>query len=121
MVTTTLLKMVIELAARIFSAVAAKRDVGNEIKLTVAPWRVKFQRRISRERATADIEHAVSAKHAGFEDVRVSAGIIECDRSVAVDVGKERPAGIIIAAVEIDPRATDRTIAAKNLETWHHW
>src|SRR4029077_6023369 len=31
------------------SAVAAKRDIGNEIKLTVAPRRVKFQSRISRE------------------------------------------------------------------------
>ena len=47
-------------------AVAAKRDVGDEIKLTVASRRVKFQRRISRERAAADIEHAVSAKHAAL-------------------------------------------------------
>ena len=97
-------------------AVAAKRDVGNEIKLTVAPRRVKFQRRISRERAAADIEHAVSAKHAGFEDIRVSAGIIECDRSVAVDEGKERPAGIITAAIKIDRRGR-RAIGPKNLES----
>jgi len=32
-------------------AVAAKRDVGNEIKLTIAARRVKFQRRTSREGA----------------------------------------------------------------------
>src|SRR6476660_4349128 len=44
-------------------AVAAKRDVRNEVKLTIASRRVKFQRRISRERAAADIKYAVSAKH----------------------------------------------------------
>ena len=38
--------------------------------------------------------------------------IIECDRSVAVDVRKEHPADIIIAAINIDPRATDRPVAA---------
>ena len=90
MVTTILLKIVTELAARIFSAVAAKRDVGNEIKLTVAPRRVKFQRRISREHAAADSEHAVCAEHASFKHVGVSVDVIECDRPVAVDVRKER-------------------------------
>ena len=46
----------------------------------------------------------------------MSAGIIECDRSVPVDVGEERPAGIITAAIKIDRRGR-RTIAPKNLES----
>ena len=72
-------------------AVAAKRDVRNEVELAVAARRVKFQYRISRERAAADIEHAVCAEHAGFEHICVSAGIIECDRSIAVDVVRNVP------------------------------
>ena len=67
-------------------AVAAKRDVGNEIKLAVAPRRVKFQRRIRRKAAAAHIEHTVCAEYAGFEDICVRACIIERDRSVAVDL-----------------------------------
>src|SRR5437762_7034440 len=65
-------------------AVASKRDVGHEIKLTVAARRVKFQYRISRERAAANIERAVDTEHAGFEHVCVSVDVIERDRSVAV-------------------------------------
>ena len=42
---------------------------------------IKFQRRISRERAAADIEHTVCAEHASFEHICVNAGIIECDGS----------------------------------------
>ena len=67
-------------------AVAAKRDVGHKIKLAVAARRVKFQCRISRERAAANIERAVRAEHAGFEDVCVRAGVIECDRAIADDI-----------------------------------
>ena len=86
-------------------AVAAKRDVGNEIKLAVAARRVKLQLGISREDAATDIEHAVCTEYARFEHIRVSAGIIECDRSVAVDVGEERSAlpdcRLVTAAVKL--------------------
>ena len=42
----------------------------------------------------------------------MSVDVIECDRPIAVDVRKERPADIIIAAINIDPRATDSPVAA---------
>ena len=48
-------------------AVAAKRDVRGEVDRSAATARVKFQRRISRKRADADIEHAVCAERANFE------------------------------------------------------
>jgi hypothetical protein len=95
-------------------AVTAKGDVGHEIKLAVAARRVKFQYRISRERAAANIERAVGAEYAGFEDVCVSVDVIECDRSVAVDECEERVPGtrdIIVAAVNIDRRGR-RPVAA---------
>ena len=46
----------------------------------------------------------------------MNAGTIECDRSVAVDQGEERPAGIITAAINID-RGRRCTVAAKNLNS----
>src|SRR5947199_6351210 len=67
-------------------AVAAKRDVGHKIELAGAARRIKLQRRISREGAAADIERAVGAEYAGFEYICVRAGVIECDRAVAVDI-----------------------------------
>ena len=39
-------------------------------------------------------------------------GIIECDRSILVDEGEERPAGIITAAINIDRRAPNRSVAS---------
>ena len=115
-VTTSIVENGDRISCQNLCAVAAKRDVGDEIELAVAARRVKFQRRISREHAAADIEHAVSPEYAGFEHICVRAGIIECDRSVAVDVGEERSADIITAAINIDRRATDRAVAAKNLK-----
>ena len=45
----------------------------------------------------------------------MNAGIIECDRSAAVDEGEERPAGVIIAAVDVDSSGLG-SIAAGDLE-----
>ena len=43
-------------------------------------------------------------------------GIIKCDRSILVDEGEERSAGIITAAIKSDRRAPDRSVAAQNLK-----
>ena len=87
-----------------FATRSCQRDIGNKIDCSVRAVCIKFQRRISREGAAADIEHTVCAKRAHFEHICVNAGIIECDRSSSVDEGRERPAGIITAAVDIDGR-----------------
>ena len=83
-------------------AVTAESYVRDEIELTVAARRVKFQRRIGRERATANIEHAVRAEHTNLEHICVNTGIIECNCSVAIDDVKKCAADIIIAAINID-------------------
>ena len=41
----------------------------------------------------------------------MSGGVTECDRSVAVHVGEERPADIIIAAINIDRSRSSRIVA----------
>ena len=64
---------------------AAKRDIGIEFKLAVAPRRVKFQRRIRRKGAAAHNEHTVWAKYADLEDIGVHASSIDRDLSIAVD------------------------------------
>ena len=60
-------------------AIPAESNVGNEVELAITAPCVKFQYRIRREVATADIEHTVCTEHAGLEYVCVSAGVIECD------------------------------------------
>src|SRR6202030_27245 len=90
---------------------AAKRDVRKEIERAVAARGIKLQLGISREDAATDVERTVCAEHARFEHIGVSKSIIECDRSIALDERKERPANIITAPVNIDRRAPDRSVA----------
>src|SRR5439155_11056913 len=63
-----------------------------------------------REGATADIEHTICAEHSGFQDICVRARVIECDRSIPIDVGKKRTAYIVITTVD-ENRAELRPIA----------
>ena len=62
-----------------FATRSCQRDIGNKIDCSVRAVCIKFQRRISREGAAADIEHTVCAKRAQFEHICVNAGIVECD------------------------------------------
>src|SRR5207245_6781455 len=99
-----------------FCAVTPERDVRFEVDRSAATPRIKFQRRISREVAAADIEHTVCAERANFEHICVSTGVIECDRSISVGEREERPAGIITAAIKIDRRCRG-AVATKNLKS----
>src|SRR5439155_10294530 len=103
-------------------------DIGKGVELAITSRRVKFQRRISRERPPADIEHAVCAENSGFQYIGVGAGIIKRDQSIPVHVGEKRAAYVIIttvnqnrggcrsiATVERDCRAVSDVCVAGNI------